>query len=140
MRAVSISKYGEAFKVKTISKPSITAHNEILVKMKYAPINSSDVFYMKGVYGLRKPLPTTGGFEGCGIIEDAANHDLIGKKVSCWAEDSYNYGTWADYFLALEKNVIVYDDEHGHIDDKDFSKYCSPFVNPFTAVSFFDIA
>lgn len=36
--------------------------------MKYAPINPSDVFYVKGIYGIRKPLPTVGGFEGCGEV------------------------------------------------------------------------
>lgn len=140
MRAINISKYGEAFSVKTIPKPKVKLHGEVLIKMKYAPINPSDVFYLKGVYGIRKPLPTTGGFEGCGIVEDATHHELIGKKVSCWAEDSYNYGTWADYFLTLEKNIIVFDPVTEKIEDSEFSKYCSPFINPFTAVSFLDIA
>lgn len=109
--------------------------------MKFAPINPSDIFYLKGVYGIKKALPTTGGFEGSGIIEDAANKALIGKKVSCWAgEDTYNYGTWADYFLTQEKHCIVYDPVKESIKEEDFHKYASPYINPFTACSFLDLA
>lgn len=66
--------------------------------MHFSPINPSDVYYVKGLYGLRKPLPTIGGFEGCGVIADSYDKNLIGKSVMCWADDTINYGTWADYF------------------------------------------
>jgi NADPH:quinone reductase-like Zn-dependent oxidoreductase len=36
--------------------------------MMAAPINPSDVYYSKGIYGYRKPLPSIIGFEGAGEI------------------------------------------------------------------------
>lgn len=107
--------------------------------MHYSPINPSDVFYVKGLYGLRKPLPTIGGFEGCGIIEAAKESQLIGKKIMCWADDSMNNGTWADYFLANSKNTIMLDDNIS-LNNQDFAKYCSPYINPMTAIGFLEIA
>ncbi|KAL4445189.1 hypothetical protein ABPG74_022002 [Tetrahymena malaccensis] len=140
MRAINIAKYGDPIVVKQIAKPKLVGPKDVLIKMHFAPINPSDIFYLKGVYGIKKPLPTTGGFEGCGIIEDAANKSLIGKKVSCWAgEDNYNYGTWADYFLTVEKDCIVYN-QNEQVHEQDWHKYSSPFINPFTACSFLDLA
>ena len=34
--------------------------------MRYAPINTSDIYFSKGVYGIKKPLPAIIGFEGSG--------------------------------------------------------------------------
>ena len=90
---------------------------------------------MKGVYGIRKPLPTIGGFEGCGIIEEAIDKSLIGKSVLCWADNKVNSGTWADYFVAESKNTVILDK---HVPD--FWKYSSPFINPVTAIGFNYIA
>ncbi len=42
--------------------------------MKASPINPSDVYYAKGAYGIRKPLPTTIGFEGAGIVSEAGKN------------------------------------------------------------------
>lgn len=58
--------------------------------MSYAPVNPSDVLYLKGMYGIRKNLPTIGGFEGCGVVEDSRDSSIVGKRVMCWADDSVN--------------------------------------------------
>lgn len=68
----------------------------MIVNICYAPVNPSDVYYVKGMYGIRKPLPTIGGFEGCGIIEEAQDKNIIGRHVMCWADDTLNWGTWAN--------------------------------------------
>lgn len=45
--------------------------------MKHAPINPSDIYYAKGVYGIKKSLPTVIGFEGSGELVDANIEDNI---------------------------------------------------------------
>lgn len=43
----------------------ICAAGEALVKMRYAPINPSDIFCLQGIYGgWHPPLPATPGLEG----------------------------------------------------------------------------
>ncbi|KAL4500485.1 hypothetical protein ABPG72_003436 [Tetrahymena utriculariae] len=106
--------------------------------MSYTPINPSDIYYVKGLYGLRKPLPTVGGFEGCGIIAEANDKALVGRNIMCWADDSINYGTWADYFPARKQNSIILDNKIEN--NNQFVQYCSPFINPFTVIGFLDIA
>ncbi|EDK31375.1 trans-2-enoyl-CoA reductase, putative (macronuclear) [Tetrahymena thermophila SB210] len=137
MRAIQVARYGERLKLKNVDIPKFNPIDQFLVKICYAPINPSDVYYVKGLYGLRKPLPTIGGFEGCGIIAEASDKSLIGRNVMCWADDSINYGTWADYFPVQKQNSIILDSKIEH--NNQFDQYCSPFINPFTAVGFLDI-
>ena len=68
--------------------------------MSYAPVNPSDIYFSKGVYGIRKNLPTIIGFEGSGYLYDTQNDQLkpfIGKKCSCWVTEELDnpFGTWA---------------------------------------------
>jgi NADPH:quinone reductase-like Zn-dependent oxidoreductase len=41
---------------------------EVLVKMIAAPINPSDIAFLKGFYSSEKPHPCVPGFEGSGIV------------------------------------------------------------------------
>ncbi len=100
-RAVQLAAYDGASLTlveKAVPKPE---GKELLVKVLAAPINPSDVMFTRGLYGLKKALPTVPGFEGSGIVVDAGNligKALIGKRVAFTHKDSAD-GTWGEYCL-----------------------------------------
>ncbi len=110
---------------------------QLLVKMKYAPCNPSDIAFMQGVYGVRKNMPAVLGFEGAGTVEavgqDVSAEKWLGKLVSCYAQDNQE-GTWAEYFLATEEQLILHDDE------MDPQQAACFYINPLTAIGMLEIA
>lgn len=49
--------------------------------MESAPINPSDLSFMKGNYSSKKTLPCTPGFEGSGVVVENGG-GLLGWKVT----------------------------------------------------------
>jgi NADPH:quinone reductase-like Zn-dependent oxidoreductase len=45
--------------------------DEVLVRVFASPINPSDLMFVQGLYGLKKPLPAVPGFEGGGTVVQA---------------------------------------------------------------------
>lgn len=41
---------------------------EVLIRIEAAPINPSDLYFIRGLYGTKPQLPTVPGFEGSGIV------------------------------------------------------------------------
>jgi NADPH:quinone reductase len=110
---------------------------EVLVKMAFSPINPSDLAFLTGNYGLKKPYPVVPGLEGSGIVVENGGgiygKMLLNKKVACVASPKYD-GTWAEYMvtdaakcIGLKKNVPP---EQGSMF----------FVNPLTALAFIEMA
>lgn len=110
---------------------------EVLIKLAYSPINPSDLAFLTGNYGIKKPMPVVPGLEGSGVVVENGGgiygKILLNKNVACVASAKYD-GTWAEYMvteadkcIALKKNVPL---EQGSMF----------FVNPLTAISFIDIA
>lgn len=110
---------------------------QLLVKMKYAPCNPSDIAFMQGVYGIKKEMPAVLGFEGAGVVEAVGEgvsaETWMGKLVSCYAQDNQQ-GTWAAYMLANEDQLILHDDE------MDPQQAACFYINPLTAVGMLEIA
>lgn len=109
---------------------------EVLVKMEFAPINPSDLAFLTGNYGIKKPMPVVPGLEGSGVVVENGGgfygKTLLHKNVACVASPKYD-GTWAEYMvteatkcIALKKNVAL---DQGSMF----------FVNPLTAISFIEI-
>ena len=67
MRAIHIQKYGRTPVLSQCPIPSRLS-GQFLVKMKYAPVNPSDVFFYLGLYGIKKEGFPIMGFEGSGVI------------------------------------------------------------------------
>src|SRR5262245_37480913 len=44
---------------------------EVLVRFFASPINPSDLMFIRGLYGFKKPLPAVPGFEGSGTVVEA---------------------------------------------------------------------
>lgn len=53
MRAVHIVKYGRFPVLTELPVPDL-GDNDLLIRMKYAPINPSDLFFYLGKYGIVK--------------------------------------------------------------------------------------
>jgi NADPH:quinone reductase-like Zn-dependent oxidoreductase len=134
MRAVVLDRYGDpgsVLTVRDIPKPE-PRRGQVLVQLDASPINPSDIGFIQGIYGLRKPLPVVPGFEGTGTVV-AANAGpygrwLVGKRVAASAPEDGN-GTWAEYMacsafacVPLRRSV-----------SPDFG--ATLLINPLTAVS-----
>lgn len=92
--------------------PEKLLSNQILIKMNSAPINPSDIYFSKGVYGVRKPLPTIIGFEGSGtIVEKGSNvsQHYLNKKAAFWISENVNSGSWSEYAVTDINSCIILD-------------------------------
>lgn len=109
---------------------------EVLIKMHASPINPSDLAFLAGGYGIKKPYPVVPGLEGSGTVVASGKGILpkiwMGKKVACAASPEYD-GCWAEYMVTkaamcvpLSKKVLL-------------DQAAMMFVNPMTALAFFDI-
>lgn len=106
---------------------------EVLVKMAYAPINPSDLAFLLGRYGIKKPYPIVPGLEGSGTVVASGGGILAnlwkGKPVACAAPNDGN-GTWAEYMVAPAAQCIPLS---GGVSLEQGSML---FVNPLTAIGF----
>jgi len=109
--------------------------DEVLIKMKAAPCNPSDIAFIRGGYNIVKDVPTVPGFEGSGIVVDTGQDakELTGKRVSSFTQEEHD-GTWADYFIANKKDCIVLKDE------LNFEQGACLSINPFTAYGLIELA
>jgi NADPH:quinone reductase-like Zn-dependent oxidoreductase len=141
MRAVQLRGYGgrpESISVSEVPVPRPAA-GEVLVRMAAAPINPSDVAFVAGMYGFKKALPATPGFEGSGTVVAAGGGMmawfLMGKRVACHASSpNVAGGTWAEY-LAVPANFCS-----PLRKQVDFEQAATMLVNPLTAWALVDEA
>ncbi len=134
MRAVQITAYDgkpESLSVVDLPVPR-PGPSEVLVKVFASPVNPSDLAFLQGVYGFKKPLPAVPGFEGSGTVLDAGpgmlGRFLKGKRVACAAADEkITGGMWAEYVVTSAKFCIPLHK------DVDLEQGAVMLVNPFTA-------
>ncbi len=110
---------------------------EVLVKISATPVNPSDLRFLKGMYGITKPVPVVPGFEGSGRVVGGgggfAAQALVGLRVAVSASADGD-GTWAEYARVPVQHCIpllpwVSDDEAA----------CA-VVNPLTAHALVQLA
>lgn len=125
------------------AKPVITeipvpqpGSGEVLIKMYASPINPSDLSFMTGGYGIKKPYPVVPGFEGSGTVVAAGKGILpklwMDKNVACAASPKYN-GCWAEYMITAATSCVPLSKEIT------MEQGAMMFVNPMTALAFFEI-
>ena len=108
----------------------------MLIKVHARPINPSDIYTARGVYGKLPGKETAGmGKEGAGeIIQVSKNLDLslVGKKaafINLYHAPGYE-GTWREYIHIHKRNVVIYP-EHA-----EYNKMAWSFINPQTVCYF----
>jgi NADPH2:quinone reductase len=102
MKAVRIHAYDgnpESIRVENVpvERPG---RGQVTIRVAAAPINPSDIMFLRGRYGLTKPTPAIPGFEGAGVVVSTGpglyGRWLLGKRVAC-GTDPDGGGTWAEY-------------------------------------------
>jgi len=120
-------------KMMEIPVPGI-AENQVLIKIEAAPVNPSDIAFLRGGYNIQKTLPAVPGFEGAGRIVSVGSgvdKNLTGKMVCFFTQDE-NVGSWAEYATVNVANTIILHEE------VPIEQAACMFVNPFTAYALFE--
>lgn len=108
---------------------------EVLIKVRMASVNPSDLYFVKGEYGQPRVKGAAAGFEGVGDVVDSKGlyaGYLKGKRVA-FVGGTAGSGAWAEYIVASAATCVVIksgmrdEDAAGHV------------VNPVTAWTMFDI-
>ena len=106
MRAVQLRAYdGKPESIAVVEMPvPRPGPGEVLVRVVASPINPSDLMFIQGLYGFKKPFPAVPGFEGSGTVVQAGTgmvpRFLNGRRVACVAADSkVPGGMWAEYVV-----------------------------------------
>lgn len=113
----------EVLRLKDSPIPSPKPH-EVLVKVSARNINPSDLMFIRGMYGITPKLPSSAGFEACGVVEkgDEAGTIQPGTRVMF-----LGIGTWREYVCAPALGVIPVPPQMSD------EVACQAFVNPMTA-------
>jgi NADPH:quinone reductase-like Zn-dependent oxidoreductase len=86
----------DVLQIKTEPWPA-PAPDEVLVRMRAAPINPADLNAIEGKYPGRREVPAVPGFEGAGVVVD------LGAQAKGIAQGAlvllpHNLGTWRERF------------------------------------------
>lgn len=139
MRALELRTYdGKPESLVLTEKPVPQPRpGEVLVQISAAPINPSDLMFLRGFYANPKKLPVVAGFEGSGTVVASGGgfigRMLVGKRVACAAPNDGD-GTWAEYMVTSEKFCIPL--RRGIT----LEQGAMLIVNPLTAWALMDIA
>jgi len=132
---VQFDKVGEPTEVLAVrDNVQVKAHSDdqVLIKVRAAPINPSDLLYVKGSYLTKSPtFPTTAGFEGAGdVIEVGKNVSSVkvGAKVHF-----RTVGSWSQYAVTNAEDLIPLPDGIS------YEWGCQILVNPVTAHALIDV-
>lgn len=136
MRAVILKNFNptDNLFVDDIQVPSLRS-GDVLVRIGAAPINPSDLVFLRNQYGIKKPLPVVPGFEGAGTVVDARGalaRALLGLRVACHAPENGD-GTWAEYMVCRASACIPL------LTTVTIEEGASLIVNPLTALALMDI-
>jgi NADPH:quinone reductase len=131
MRRVVFSECGDPAAVLRLVEGPVPepARGCVRVRMLAAPINPSDLMFVRGGYSLHPEFPATPGFEGVGVVEASGGgllgRWLVGRRVALPGPLT---GTWADYALAPAHRVIPVP---ARLADAEAATF---FINPATAL------
>jgi trans-2-enoyl-CoA reductase len=85
------------------------AADEVIVKMRAAPINPADLNQIEGKYPVRAELPATPGFEGAGVVADVGA-DVKGLTSGALVILPHKVGTWRDAVAVKGDELVVVPD------------------------------
>jgi NADPH:quinone reductase-like Zn-dependent oxidoreductase len=128
MRSLRFDRFGEPAEVlQLVEQPQPAPQaGQVLVRVLARPINPSDLYFVRGTYGIKPQLPATPGFECAGVVEavgEGVTHLRAGQKVIPLGV----IGTWTEYVVAPAAGVLPYPDS---LSDSIAAQFV---VNPLTA-------
>ena len=134
MRAVQLRAYdGNPESVAVVELPvPRPGPGQVLIRVAASPINPSDLMFIRGLYGFKKPLPVIPGFEGSGTVVEAGSgmlpRFLKGRRVACAAADpNIAGGMWAEYLVTSAQLCVPLSKQ------VDMEQGATMLVNPLTA-------
>lgn len=130
MKAVVCERWGEPAEVLQVRDVPLPrpGPGQVRVRMLAAPVNPSDLFLVRGVYGFQPPLPCTPGFEGVGVVEEGSGllaRRVRGKRVAVLNSKS---GNWAEHVVIPARQAVPVP---AGLSDEQAASF---FVNPATAL------
>lgn len=112
IEAIVYHAYGKPEEVLRLEEQALPAPaaDEVLVRLRAAPINPADLNQIEGKYPIRAPLPATPGFEGAGVVEK------IGESVQSLAVGAqvilpHDVGTWRKACVVKADKLIAVPDD-----------------------------
>ncbi len=125
----------DVYMVEEAKRPSDPGPEEVLVRIKYAPVHPCDILCAMGVVnGVQ--LPSVGGTEGAGVVKAVGTNLLDRFQPGLRVHVAANYvfgkwdrwqGTWRDYMLCPANALIPVPDG---VPDEVAAQF---LVNPLTA-------
>ncbi len=80
--------------------------DEVVVRMKAAPINPADLNAIEGKYPGRREVPAVPGFEGSGVVEEVGAN-VGGVKRGDLVILPHHIGTWREALAVKTQDVVV---------------------------------
>jgi NADPH:quinone reductase len=134
MKAIVFDRFGPPEEVLHVGERPTPepGRGEVRVRMRFSPVNPSDLLHVRGEYGKRPELPASAGFEGFGVV-DKTGPGLLqylrglkpGRRV---AVINGNGANWGEYAVIPVRQAIPIPDG---IPDEQAATF---FVNPASAL------
>jgi NADPH:quinone reductase len=135
MKAVFLDKPEGNLVVREVNTPA-PGPNEVLIKMKAAPVNPSDLAMIRRAHIDHDLATFIPGIEGCGTVVASGKGIMpklwMGKRVTCSSHNPES-GTWAEYMVTKAGACFPLNSK---ISDEQASM---SLVNPLTALGFFEL-
>ena len=80
--------------------------NEVVVRMKAAPINPADLNSIEGKYPIKAPLPATPGMEGVGEVIEIGSA-VRGLDVGTHVILPHSFGTWRELAIIVADKLVA---------------------------------
>ncbi len=82
------------------------APNEVVIEMRFAPINPADLNAIEGKYPGRREVPATPGFEGAGVVVEKGA-DVRNIEIGALVIPPHDVGTWRQAMAVKASEVVV---------------------------------
>ncbi len=108
IKAIVYEAHGKPEEVLRLAEQELSAPGaeEVVVRLKAAPINPADLNAIEGKYPVRFELPATPGFEGAGVVEEIGSsvRDVaVGQQVIL----PHDLGTWREAAVVRAEKLVV---------------------------------
>jgi NADPH:quinone reductase-like Zn-dependent oxidoreductase len=107
MRAVRFAQFGEPAEVLRVEEVPVPepGPGQVRVRMRVRPINPSDLFAVRGAYGVLPKLPAVAGMEGAGVV-DALGEGVEGLREGQQVVPLSGAGTWQEYVVVDPPSLL----------------------------------
>ncbi len=130
-----LERPGDYLELGSVPRP-VPGRGQVLIKMRRAAINPSDIAFVQGFYGQERIQGRPAGFEGVGTVVEAGpglmGRFLKGRDVGFYVTPDGS-GTWAEY--AVTQAALALPLKKG-VSDRDAAGL---IVNPVTAAAMLEL-